>query len=262
MNTIKLLVTLFLTSLIVACQPQVTKEVIRETAPVGPQNTAEGGADPGGGGNGINGRPIESYAVSMMKVDSFTEFILPIIREVSQTHPRFASDMAHIALNRNWFFVPVTLNKIPSHAIGVSFGDKDSEQMALQNLRAVWLDSNLFQSAESTNESRAQLVLHEILMGIRLMRYKSSLDNCYSEVALQGLSKESAVGHSKLRDKCALTYGFNDNDKTTPGFSSSKLTSEDYDNIRELGLELWNAKGAISKIQLDAWLRERNFRSY
>jgi hypothetical protein len=196
------------------------------------------------------------------KVNSFKDLVLPIILKVQEAHPRFASDMVHIAINRKWYFLPVELNKLPASTIGVSFGDKDLQQMALQNLNAVWLDSGLFNSAQMTEEDRGMLVLHEILMGIRLMKYKNALDNCYSEVAYLGLEEKDYKAHSQMRDKCATTYGFSNNDRNVPGFNTIKLTKDDYDAIRELGLELWQNKGEISKPQLDAWLNTHEFRKY
>lgn len=264
MNSIKLLIMTLLASTFVACQPQVTKEVIRETAPVGPSgnNSAQGGVDGGGGGNGVNGKPLEAYSRNMMAETSFKNLVLPIIRKVQDAHPRFASDMAHIALNRKWFFLPVELNKLSANTIGVSFADKDLQQMAIQTLNAVLLDDKLFRAETASEEDRGLLVLHEILMGIRLMKYKNALDNCYSEVAILGLEEKDRKQHTLLRDKCAMTYGFNNNDRNTPGFGNIKLTKEDYEAIRELGLELWINKGEISKVQLDAWLNDKQFRNY
>lgn len=258
MNTLKTLFIFLILSSLIACQgteKETIREVIREQ---GNQNEAQGGADTGGGGNGVNGKPLEAYAVNMKSTASFAQMVLPIILKVQEAHPRFASDMVHIAINRKWYFVPVDLNKLPAHAIGVSFGDKDLQQMALQNLSAVWVDSKLFNAKEMSEENRAQLVLHEILMGIRLMAYKNSLDNCYSEVAYLGIKEEDAGKHRQQRDKCAQTYGLSNRDRS----GGIKLSKEDYDAIRDLGSELWGNQGQVSKVQLDAWLNANDFRKY
>lgn len=248
-------------STLVACQgveKETIREVVREQGQQNGEGRAEGGADSGGGGSGVNGKPLEAYAVSLKKVSSFKNLVMPIILKIQEAHPRFASDMTHIAINRKWYFIPVDLNKLPAESIGVSFGDKDLQQLALQNLNAVWLDSKVFDREENSEDDRATLILHEIIMGIRLMSYKSALDNCYSEVAYLALKDEDARKHGQSRDKCALTYGLGSRDRT----GGIKLSKEDYDAIRELVIELWNNKGEISKVQLDAWLEANQFRKY
>lgn len=262
MKNIKLCLAFMISLVALGCQPEVTREVIRDSSPTSSPNnmdSPQGGVDDGGGGNGVNNKPLEAYAKRLQDVGVFQTMVLPIIQKVAETHPRFASDMAHIALNRKWYFLPVELNKLPSQAIGVSFSDADLQQMALQNLNAVWINSKLF-DASASDEDRGMLVLHEIIMGIRLMKYKNALDNCYSEVALQGITDPKK--HSKSRDTCAATYAFGKSDALVPGINKIQLSKDDYDNIRELGLELWQNRGEISEVQLDAWMQDKQFRKY
>lgn len=262
MMKLHLLLPLLASFTLMACQGQKT-EVIREyVGNTGHESGYNGGTD-SGGGNGVDGHTIEEYAVNIRADASFQKYVLPIILKVAETHPRFASDMIHVAAERTWYKIPVALNSLKSSQIGVSFGDKDVQQFALQNLKAVWINSRLFNNFEN-DEVRARLLLHEVLMGVRLMKLKNSLDDCYSGVALLGIDPEKAAEYKKGREACALKYMFSATDPVLlPGINNDlDLTADDYDNIRGLGVNLWGNKGAISKIELDAWLKANKFRSY
>ncbi len=261
-----------------ACQGQekvVVRETIRE-APTGtgtsggntalgapPGSSQVGGVDSVGGGNGVNQRPLESYSVNITTLPEFKEFIAPIIETLALKHQRFAADMAHIAINRTWFLIPVELNKLPANVIGVGFADQELQQLAIQNLSSVWINSNLFEKYPSAKD-RALLILHEIVMGIRLMKLKSALDNCHSEIALVGLNPERRAEHNKLRDACALKYGLQSGGPGVINTSLGKieLSKEDYDNIRELVVHLSTQSENLSQSQLDAWLTDKSFRKY
>lgn len=275
----KLCLLLAFMSLITACQGQdktIVRETIREVptttstpggtgAPGTPVASSQGGVDSVGGGNGINQRPLESYAIRVVDLPEFKEFIQPLIEEIAIQHPRFASDMVHIAINRTWFLVPVELNKLPSHIIGVGFADKELQQLAIQNLSSIWINSTLFEKYPTARD-RALLVLHEIVMGIRLMKMKSNLDQCYSEIAYNGLHPENHNAHKKLRDQCALRYAFqgggNNGGILGTGLAKVELSQEDYDNVRELVILLMNQQRQTTKNQLDAWLLDKSFRKY
>ena len=84
--------------------------------------------------------------------------------------------MLHIAVARSWYMVPVTLNKLPSERIGVSF---PTDQFAVQNLYEVWLDKNLF--ATMPAQDKATLLVHELVMGVRLLQYTDNLDQCLAK---------------------------------------------------------------------------------
>lgn len=247
---------------LLACQGE-NKETIREyVGTEHPHSQNQGGTD-SGGGNGINGHNIEDYAVNIQKDESFREHVLPLILKIAETHPRFASDMIHITAERTWYKIPVALNTLEASQIGISFGDKQLQQFALQNLKSVWINTGHYNKFE-TNESRARLLLHEILMGIRLMKLKNSLDNCYSEVAILKLDEGQQDRYQKQRDSCSATYIFSSSDPVLLKGVNSKLdlTGDDYDNIRNLGVMLWAAKGEVSKVELDAYLKANSFRAY
>lgn len=257
----KVLLPLLACFLFTACQGQkteVVKEYIGNATPSGGQ--MQGGTD-SGGDNGVEGRNMEDYAINIQEEPAFKQFVLPIIVKLAETNPRFASDMVHITSERTWYKIPVALNTLKAADIGVNFADKDVQQFALQNLKAIWINTSHYDGFPS-DESKGRLILHEILMGIRLMKLKGSLDNCYSESALMELDPSKAKDLRKYRESCAMKYSLSGDPTYFPGITKIDLKPSDYDNIRELGVELWNNKGAVSKVELDAWLKVNSFRSY
>ncbi len=129
-------------------------------------NAFASGGRSDGGGNGINGRPIESYAVKISETTEYQQIILPVLELVGSKLPDFAEDMKSIANNKPWYFVPVTLDQLPSDLIGVAF---PTDQDALQSQGAVWVDKNRYDSMKSASD-RAHLLVHEMIMGIALAK--------------------------------------------------------------------------------------------
>ncbi|WP_413576751.1 hypothetical protein ACLVWU_01765 [Bdellovibrio sp. HCB290] len=228
-----------------------------------PNGKANGGTA-SGGDNGVQGRNIEDYATNIQKEANYIQFVLPIITKLAETHPRFASDMIHIANERTWYMVPVELEALKASQIGLKFADQSVQQFALQNLRAIWINTKFYNAFESA-ESKGRLILHEILMGVRLMKLKSEIDNCYSSIAIMKLDPKKTKEYQQAREQCARTYIFGRKDAfaVVPGQNPDlELTSHDYDGIRELGVHLWERKGEISGAELDAWIKVNDFRSY
>jgi hypothetical protein len=124
------------------------------------------GAGSSGGGNGVNGRPIESYAVKISETTEYRQFILPVLEIVSSKLPDFAKDLKSTAIEKPWYFVPVTLDQLPSNLIGVAF---PTDQDALQSQGAVWIDKNRYDSMKTASD-RAHLLVHEMIMGIALAK--------------------------------------------------------------------------------------------
>ncbi|WP_413583308.1 hypothetical protein [Bdellovibrio sp. HCB288] len=235
----------------------------RGIPPSNPVGRDVGGTD-SGGDNGVQGRNIEDYAVNIQKEANYLQFVLPIITKLAETHPRFASDMVHIANERTWYMVPVELKALRASQIGLKFADESVQQFALQNLRSIWINTKYYNAFESP-ESKGRLILHEILMGVRLMKLKSEVDNCYSSIALLKLDATKIKAYQKGREECATTYMFGRKDAfaVVPGQNPDlELTNHDYDGIRELGVHLWNRNGEISAAELNAWIKINDFRSY
>lgn len=246
-----------------ACQRETTTEKIYVRDP---KNGGQlGGVDSTGGGNGLNGKPLESYYVNIEQQRDYKEFIEPIVLQVVKKFPRLASDIISIATDRKWFLVPVALEKIPSVQIGVAF---PVDQMALQSRSAVWIDDTIF-AKMPTGEDRARLMLHELVMGVRLMQFQNGLNHCLSAIAIHRVPDYSKEKYADLRRKCMKEFGGLDG---TPGFGRGitapdigapfKLSDEDYENIRDLTIQLWTSKGDIDSLEIANWMKAKKFRSY
>lgn len=232
------------------------------------QQNELGGTDSTGGGNGVNGKPLESYAVSIEANADYKTHIAPIIAQVVKKFPRFASDLIHISVDRRWYLIPVDLDKIPQERIGVAFA---VDQLALQSRAAVWIDDKLFAKMPE-GEDRAKLLLHELVMGIRMMEFQGGLNQCLSGIAIHRFPGYSQKKYSDLRDDCFRKFGGLDGiPNVSPRVASAidvgtgtgiKLSPEDYDNIRDLTLMLWESKGDVSALEVANFLKGKNFRKY
>jgi hypothetical protein len=230
----------------------VEKLVEKPTTYNGPSDT--------GGGNGINGRPIESYAIALWREKLFQDLIMPMIRKITPLHKELAGDMYHVALDRKWYFVPVELAKIPSQLIGAH---SETEQLALQSYKELWLDDIKFK--EMDEDSKVSLIVHELVMGVRLLQYQSRLEICLAVAARELVEPDqtedqraaSERNYSNLRGNCYSNYG---------GFPPSieqkpiVLSKEDYVEIRELTVLIMDNLSNTSQVELESHYKLLNRR--
>ncbi|MBX2987560.1 MAG: hypothetical protein KF802_06655 [Bdellovibrionaceae bacterium] len=261
---------------VTGCQPG-TREVIREggvgTKSPGTESLpaprsgggnggptgGNGGSDPTGGGNGVNNRPLESFMVDIRKDEAFKRFVLPLILKMADLYPRLSSDIYHIARERRWFVLPVALDRLPSQRLGTAFA---TDQMAVQTLGEIWIDQRLYEKMEI--EDRGMLILHELLMGVRLMEFQDPVDECLSSVAIFSLPREKeqaspATTYQDMRTQCYKGRGFGSNRGRA---DQMKLADADYLAIRELGVRLKQGQGEISMEETGLWLSAKGFRRY
>lgn len=183
-STVKILVTAALgASLLglVACKtetrPSGSSSVAAQPAAPGQPPQANGTGD-STGGNGINGKPFESYIQDVTTTAEWREWIAPIEAHLDS----FASDeeskgaLAKAARAQKWFFVPISLNQIPKNRLGVEFFQDPIQQLALQSRKEIWIDDTLYQKASS--KDRALLVLHEISMFFYLLKFETFEEIC------------------------------------------------------------------------------------
>jgi len=265
MNTSGFFILLMTLAALVACTSQ--KEVIYETQQLvhdgGKSN--QGGTD-SGGGNGLSGKPLESYRIDINSQEVFSK-VKTIISNVGQNFPELAGDMWHVAQDRRWYNIPSSLDAIPSERIGVAFA---TDQLALQNLGEIWIDGKLF--GAMTTDDRATLLLHEILMGVRLMNFQDDLDKCLASIAFESMSMSSDAQKSKYqadRKNCFLRNGGLGGgggggsplipDPQSPNINLSKA---DYENIRSLVIQLNSSNGSVDGFELKQWMKEKGFRNY
>jgi hypothetical protein len=242
------LVFLLLTVLAMGCE----KTIIREVAP-GPE---QGRVDPdgdgtvdSGGGNCLPGdKCLEEFAFDIEERDEARDVVLPIINRLAKTHLRFAGAMLHILKERTWYLVPVKLQELPAKDVGVSF---PSDQVALQTRGAVWINSNLFNNLQP--QSRARLILHEVLMGLRIFRYAKLSDRCIAKAMTKRLDGSKNEDFMKAKNQCFREFP----DLGGPGDITREkmsISADEYDMIRALGIKLYSRSNEVTEAELDSWL--------
>ncbi len=75
---------------------------------------------------------------------------------------------------KTWYLIPSELKKLPSDTIASAVG---TDQAALQDLRQVWLNQTIYDDMKSV-DAQGTLLMHEILMGLKLLKYDSALFEC------------------------------------------------------------------------------------
>lgn len=197
-------------------------------AATGPGTAASLGGGDLGGGNGILGKPLETYRVRIDRTEEFREFIQPVLQRVEGKLPLLALEMWHVVQRRAWYFVPVKLQTLPADLIAVGF---PTEQLALQTHQSVWFDFAEFLKMD--RRARAQLLLHEIVMGLKILNFASYGDQCEA----RRLRSDNPLQCSYI-DRVKLPAGFDE------FFRAQKveLSRADYDAIRFITTELFDGK--------------------
>ncbi len=192
-----ILITLFIT--VQSCQQP--KEIVRETVVVSDRSQQTGGTDQVGGGNGIDGIPLDAFIQDVQKNSGYKNKIEPLIQKLSISFPQLAADMYHLSHQRDWYFVPGKLESISQNILGTY---APTDQIALQDTNKIWIDKNQFNVMSEDNQ--AVLILHELIMGVRLMQHKHKQDQCIAKAAILLFSENGAEKYSKEKTFCRNTY--------------------------------------------------------
>lgn len=232
---------------------QVT-ESQQPKAPTGPVSEA-GGADVGGG-NSIQGKMIEEYQVDVTEILEYQEAILPIMKILQGQFPDLAADFLHIAHARKWYIVPADLKSLDALKIGIPL-EIQTEQVALHTPEKIFIDRRRWEVMSST--SKAYLLLHEIVMGIKWIDKHEGLDRCLAR-ARKVIVLNEFVENESYKDEVRSCY------KTYPRHfvfpTKFKFTPDDYESIRSLVTQLGKKLSSIDWEELKLWFASRDFRKY
>jgi hypothetical protein len=216
----------FLATLFITFSGCDQNRVVEKTVVVNNGNKTDGGADVGGGGNGIDGKPIEVFKVNIVQSDLFKNLIAPILLKIRVIEPYLASAIDQIARHRGWYIVPVKLNSIPASLLGAPF---TTEQLAFQTLYKVWIDQNFFDKMNQ-NEQKI-LLIHELIMGTKLLSMRDNFEKCL--VFAKGYKFENPqLPDSKLIQLTDQCGSFKKGDESD--IKSVDLSSYDYNVINEV----------------------------
>lgn len=230
---IKILTLLALST--VACSPEPKR--------------ADGTVD-SGGGNGYNQKMLESFRKDLTETDAYSQKIEPILKNVSLRSAEVASTLYSVLLLKPWYLVPFDLKELDPSTIGVQF---NSDQLALHYLGEIWI-SNKYWTGMNL-EQQTQLIIHEIIMGARLYKFKTDREKCVTRQLEIGEKIDSFSYKSKTK-KCEI-YRFSDVKKE---YSEKFLTKEEYQTIRYLTSQIVLKNGELSEIdgeKLSSFVREQ-----
>lgn len=218
-----------------------------------------GGIDGAGGGNGFKGKPLDQFRVDLKTVPAYKRLYAKVISKLIVRFPKLAGDLTYIADARSWNFIKTELKTLPAAKIGVSF---KTDQMALQTKSEIWINDLIFPTM--ADEDQEALILHELLMGIRLLEFQNSLDICLANISSLSLTSETQQAYEDARRKCyhdnRLAADVGDNlgfDKTI------NLKASDYDEIiRPMTNLLMNEVDTFNVQELEDEMAIRKFRIY
>jgi hypothetical protein len=187
--------------------------------------SADGTSD-SGGGNGTENKVYESYIVDPSSLDAYKQYIIPLIQNIrAQETDRRGADrtvnatgIANLLRYKTWYIAPVELGTISKDVLGVSFSKDQTQQLAIQTNKAVWINSGTF--AKMDPKDQANLVIHEFVMSIYFIKYKS-----FTEVCRIGQSSGPQTVD------CGSLSQF---DEIYPAKAPKALDASDYDNIRRM----------------------------
>ncbi|MBL7546016.1 MAG: hypothetical protein JNL11_19510 [Bdellovibrionaceae bacterium] len=226
--TISLVLTFF-----VGCTTR--KQTQDSTSPGAPAGTTDSDGDKSagtvdsGGGNTFMGKPLESYIVKVRELPAFISHVQPIIETEALKDSDLKRVIDFVLDKKSWYLIPAELKQLPSEKIASAVG---TDQAALQDLRQVWLNQKVYDDMKSP-EAQGTLLVHEILMGLKLLKFDSALFECRARYFGRHTEQYCLSSYSKdLRGK------------------PSDLTEIDYSQIRSATITIIE-KG--SKMSLADW---------
>jgi len=164
--------------------------------PLGSEPAEAQGTVDGGGGGGIKGKPIESYARNIREFAEYKVVVEPVLVSIGRIHPEYQNVFLHIVKNRNWLFTGEPVANLGAARQGTPF---NIDQWAAQNNKEIWF-SDQYQG-EAANKGR--ILLHEILVGVKLLKYLSSNEKCTAQFGssnCDGTNGAALVDDYKLHD--------------------------------------------------------------
>ncbi len=188
-------------------------------------NSGAGGASFGtsdsGGGTGVAGKVFESYIVDPLQLPAYKQFIEPLLKNIKADKPGESVKFELFFKIKTWYIAPVEFDKIGKEALGISFVQSNTEQIARQSLKEVWINETILGKMDLRKQ--AELHLHEMVMSMYFYKFLTLKEICKTVVLLSnGKDKE---GCGSAADIALL-------EKMMPPEKLRALNDEDNENIR------------------------------
>ena len=213
------------------------------------QEPTQGTVD-GGGCNGIHGLCLEAYQQDIVQFPEYQKYIQPILDRLHRKLPIFATNLEYIANKRSWYFIPEKLKNITSNKLEVAFA---TEQVALQGMFEIWIDKKMYK--EMSLEKRAKLLLHEMLMGNKILEFHNFFEICNANSSNLMEIEYCSIQENIYKSNSAFAEIGKSKDKI-------KIEAQDYLAIREITNALLSNKEPQATDGLVSWLNNLKHREY
>lgn len=238
---------------LVACQPKKGTSSSEAhgpvVAPVPDMPDSKGTSDQGGGGNLINGKPLDFYKKEITELPEYTKYIKPIDEKLNDIREDNQADngvtyLETLAKRKTWYLVPVKLDAIEAARIGTNF---KSDQGAYQTEKEIFISDLIYKDLDE--EHKAQLLLHEIVMAFYLVKYEDGKFYC------------EAFKKANVRESCLS--GFADTgskDEFKPAQKKGKfLEADEYESIRHVTEWLYTQYKNLTMLKFEEKMVEKKF---
>ena len=178
------------------------------------------GTGDSGGGNGVEGRPLEAYTVDVTSTPEWQDHVAPIerhLRSIPSSTTDIAFGLESAAKGPTWYMVPVPLAKLPRKVVGAGVGSQHLQQLALNFDTEIWLDQKLYEA--SAPKDRATLLIHEAVMSFYRLKFFSQYEMC-----LRYQSRTFCDQYKRMYDQL----------DGTATVVKRKMTGKDHENVRAL----------------------------
>ncbi len=239
-----------------SCMPKNGSDGGRAGPPTASQPPVQGTSDQGGGGNLIDGKPIDFYIQDITSWPEYKKYIEPIDKRFSAiAFPHNdTSILKHLAKTKTWYLLPIEKEQLPKEKIGTSFG---SIQGATQTRKEIFIFEPQIPMDEvdgkriRNKEKVAQLLLHELIMAFYRLRFEPA--NYFCEIQNDAKIKADCISN--------MAKGELDRSAMKPIDQVEFLLPEQYEPIRHLTYWIW--ENFQSMIRADLWekLVEKGFDS-
>jgi len=201
-------------------------------------NNSVQGPNDSGGGDTCNGKLIESYKVDITMLPEFKNYLEPILEKLISNNesPKPTSPFSFSAEMKNWYILDCKLKDIPSERKGLYI---ETYQTAIHTAREVFIDSLSYSSM--SQQEKAKLLLHEMVMGHYLLKYLSLEQIC------------------KMSNSCNDDFIKVSRWKMFRPENYKPLGEEDHQKIRNVTAWLWSQKENLNTDSFLTFLKNNDF---
>jgi hypothetical protein len=135
----------------------------------------------GGGGNGCDGKAFEAFSKRISTLEEYRLYLKPMLqRMVEEGSDPLVTYLLWAAEEKAWYFIPCELQKLSSEQTGVAV---QSDQLAVHGEHGIYIHSresepNVNSYFSKKSKAKAALLLHEMVMGARLLMKKTAKEQC------------------------------------------------------------------------------------